>query len=165
MHARPHELLLPESGLAKETERLLTHYAKWVNYHSRRAENSPVSVIPTVISWYGWKDSRKPSLIPTRSHTSRSFIPKTDQQARARGPANENWLNFIPDFVGRLTGYPKQVIIALAHMVEHLSKFNISSIFRKQTRFKQFMERNHMLLNANTLTNLYVSHVSTFLLH
>ena len=68
------------------------------------------------------------------------------------------------DPVGLLTGYPQQVIIALAHMVEHLSKFNVSRVFRKQTRFKQFLERNHMLLNANTLTNLCVTHASTFLL-
>lgn len=49
-------------------------------------------------------------------------------------------------------------------MIEHLSKFNISRVFRKQTRFKQFTERNHMLLNANTLTNLYVANTSTVLL-
>jgi DNA mismatch repair protein MSH3 len=69
-------------------------------------------------------------------------------------PANSDLLNLVPALVGLLTEYPKQAIIALAHMVEHLSKFNISRVFRKQTRFKQFMERNHMLLNANTLTNL-----------
>lgn len=74
--------------------------------------------------------------------------------------ASGDCLNFVPALVGLLTKYPKRVIIALAHMVEHLSKFNISRVFRKQTRFKQFMERNHMLLNANTLTNLYVTHSS-----
>lgn len=68
--------------------------------------------------------------------------------------ASEDRLNFMPALVGLLTEYPNQMIIALAHMVEHLSKFNISRIFRKQTRFKRFMERNHMLLNANTLANL-----------
>ena len=68
--------------------------------------------------------------------------------------ASEDWLNFMPALIGLLTEYPNQMIIALAHMVEHLSKFNISRIFRKQTRFKRFTERNHMLLNANTLTNL-----------
>lgn len=62
--------------------------------------------------------------------------------------------------IGQLTGYPKLVVIALAHMVEYLSKFNISRVFRKQIRFKQFTERNHMLLNANTLTNLCVGHTS-----
>ena len=62
--------------------------------------------------------------------------------------------------VGQLIGYPKQVIIALAHMVEYLSKLNISRVFRKQTRYKQYTERNHMLLNANTLTNLCVGHIS-----
>ena len=78
--------------------------------------------------------------------------------------ANGDWLNFVPALVGLLIEYPKQVIIALAHMVEHLSKFSISRVFRKQTRIRQFMERNHMLLNANTLTNLYVVHSSSFLL-
>ena len=73
-------------------------------------------------------------------------------------------LNFVPALVGLLTKYPKRVIIALAHMVEHLSKFNISRVFRKQTRFKQFMERNHMLLNANTLTNLCVTHSPLYVL-
>lgn len=76
---------------------------------------------------------------------------------------SRNWLNFVPALIGLLTEYPKQVVVALAHMVEYLSKFNISRLFRKQTRFKQFMERNHMLLNANTLTNLYVTHISAFI--
>ena len=52
------------------------------------------------------------------------------------------------------------MVIALAHMVKYLSKFDISRVFRKQTRFKQFTERNHMLLNANTLTNLCVTHTT-----
>ena len=76
--------------------------------------------------------------------------------------ASADWLNIMPALVALLTEYPKQVIIALAHMVEHLSKFNISRVFRKQTRFKQFMEHNHMLLNANTLTNLWVTYSSFF---
>jgi len=68
--------------------------------------------------------------------------------------ASGYWLSFVPALVGLLIEYPKQVIIALAHMVEHLAKFSISRVFRKQTRIRQFTERNHMLLNANTLTNL-----------
>jgi hypothetical protein len=71
--------------------------------------------------------------------------------------ANKEELNFPPALVGLLTEYPDQVIVALAHMVEHLSKFNISKVFCKQTRIKRFMERNHMLLNSNTLTNLYAA--------
>ena len=84
-----------------------------------------------------------------------SFTPRAGRQVLVLiSIASGDWLNLVPALIGLLIDYPKQVIIALAHMVEHLSKFDISKVFRKQTRFKQFMERNHMLLNANTLTNL-----------
>lgn len=93
------------------------------------------------------------------SRISPSSTLRLDQQVPVPlSRAGRDRLNFVPALVGLLTEYPKRVIIALAHMVEHLSKFNISRVFRKQTSFKQFMERNHMLLNANTLTNLYVAH-------
>lgn len=55
-----------------------------------------------------------------------------------------------------ITSLPKQVVIALAHSVRHLAAFGLSDSFRRTTFFTKFLTRSHMLLNANTLTNLCV---------
>lgn len=55
-----------------------------------------------------------------------------------------------------ITSLPKQVVIALAHSVRHLAAFGLSDSFRRTTFFTKFLTRSHMLLNANTLTNLWV---------
>lgn len=95
------------------------------------------------------------------SYISKFYSENGSEGTGVHEPREWIKLNFLLALVGLLTEYPQQVVVALAHMIEHLSKFKISRLFRNQTRFKQFMERNHMLLNANTLTNLYVTHAST----
>jgi DNA mismatch repair protein MSH3 len=53
--------------------------------------------------------------------------------------------------------FPKQVIVVLAHAINYLSAFNIADAFLETKFFSKFTTRAHMLLNANTLTNLFVS--------
>ena len=55
-----------------------------------------------------------------------------------------------------VTDFPKRVIIVLAHAIKHLSAFGIADAFMETEFFSKFTTRDHMLLNANTLSNLYV---------
>jgi DNA mismatch repair protein MSH3 len=53
-----------------------------------------------------------------------------------------------------IVALPKQVVVALAHAIQYLVSYGLSEAFRKTSFFIKFLTRSHMLLNANTLTNL-----------
>ena len=58
--------------------------------------------------------------------------------------------------MAEVTDFPKQVVVALAQCIEYLSAFRVADALLATTFFAKFTTRAHMLLNANTLTNLYV---------
>ena len=55
-----------------------------------------------------------------------------------------------------IVGFPQRVVIALAHAIKHLSDFSIADAFLGTNFFNKFTTKAHMLLNGNTLTNLFV---------
>lgn len=55
-----------------------------------------------------------------------------------------------------IADFPKHVVIALAHAIKHLSTFGIADAFLETEFFSRFATRAHMLLAANTLTNLEI---------
>lgn len=55
-----------------------------------------------------------------------------------------------------VTDFPKQVVIALAQCIRHLEAFDIADSLLATKFFSAFTTTNHMLLNGNTLTNLFV---------
>ena len=54
-----------------------------------------------------------------------------------------------------VAGLPNLVTIALAHCIDYLSSFNIADSLTATKFFTQFTTKEHMLLNGNTVTNLY----------
>lgn len=58
--------------------------------------------------------------------------------------------------MAEVADFPKQVIVALAQCIEYLSAFRIADALLATNFFSKFTTRAHMLLNGNTLTNLYV---------
>jgi DNA mismatch repair protein MSH3 len=50
--------------------------------------------------------------------------------------------------------FPKAVTIALAHIIKHLTAFGLADVLLEAKLFDKFSSRVHMLLGANTLTNL-----------
>jgi DNA mismatch repair protein MSH3 len=55
-----------------------------------------------------------------------------------------------------IADFPKRVVIALAHAIKYLSAFGIADAFLETKFFTMFASKAHMLLAANTLTNLEV---------
>ena len=49
---------------------------------------------------------------------------------------------------------PKNVTIALALSLDYLLGFGLADVLTQTEFFSKFSERQHMLLNANTLSNL-----------
>ena len=64
------------------------------------------------------------------------------------------------DYSGKLfaaaSQLPQKVTVALAYSVDYLLEYDLTDIFIETEFFGRFTDRQHMLLNANTLTNLYV---------
>lgn len=58
--------------------------------------------------------------------------------------------------MAEVADFPKRVVIALAHAIKHLSAFSIADAFLETKFFSKFTTRAHMLLAANTLTNLEI---------
>ena len=52
--------------------------------------------------------------------------------------------------------FPKLVVIALAHAIRYLSNFGIADALLETKFFTKFTTQAHMLLAANTLTNLEI---------
>ena len=50
--------------------------------------------------------------------------------------------------------FPKPVTVALAHIIKHLTAFDIADVLLEAKFFDKFSSRTHMLLGANTLANL-----------
>jgi DNA mismatch repair protein MSH3 len=59
-----------------------------------------------------------------------------------------------------VAGLPQLVVISLAHAIKYLSTFSIADAALAVKFFARFSERNHMLLNGNTMTNLFVCMIS-----
>ena len=55
---------------------------------------------------------------------------------------------------------PRLVVISMAHAIKYLSTFSIADAVLAVKFFTRFTERNHMLLNGNTVANLFVSMIS-----
>lgn len=56
----------------------------------------------------------------------------------------------------RLLDLPKQTLVALAALVEHLKDFELDTLFIHQGNFSSFSNRATLSLNGNTLSNLEV---------
>lgn len=58
--------------------------------------------------------------------------------------------------LAEITAFPQRVVIALAHAIQYLSEFHIADALLETKFFTKFATRAHMLLAANTLTNLEI---------
>ncbi|KAH0827010.1 muts domain V-domain-containing protein [Lanmaoa asiatica] len=132
VHTRPAELVLPEQGLSKLTEKVLRHFAGSIHSGQKiRIER--------------YKNGMKFSV-------AFDFVT---QFYSDRTKANSK--DFSMDgILGIIATLPQQVIVSLAHAINYLSSFHIADAFLGARFFTKFANRAHMLLNATTLANLEV---------
>ncbi|KAF8831364.1 hypothetical protein HHX47_DHR1000478 [Lentinula edodes] len=55
-----------------------------------------------------------------------------------------------------ITSFSPGLVIGLAHMVKHLSTYNVADVLLETKFFTKFSEKSHMVLAANTLRNLEI---------
>lgn len=63
--------------------------------------------------------------------------------------------------VAALADFPPNVLVALAHVIKYMSKFDIADALLETNFFQRFSSKTHMLLAANTLSNLEVYYNET----
>ncbi|WVQ74512.1 hypothetical protein IAR50_004113 [Cryptococcus sp. DSM 104548] len=56
----------------------------------------------------------------------------------------------------QLIDFPRHIVIALAIVVRHLKNFGLENALLHTSSFVKFMNRSHMLLSSNTLSNLEI---------
>ncbi|KAI0792873.1 muts domain V-domain-containing protein [Abortiporus biennis] len=136
IHTSPCELLLPAEKLSKPTEKMLAY----CNLHSTAEHKTRIE----------------------RYDKSMSYTEAFSLLSKVYGDKDkDNVENASQGFKsGRLmaaiSGFPKGVVRALAQAVRYLSSFNVADALLETEFFSKFTERTHMLLNANTLTNLEI---------
>lgn len=134
VHCKPAELLLAEQGLTKPTERMLKHFTGSITTERRiRIERHK-----NVMSYTDAFD----------------FVSKFYTQKTHSGKASTSFTS--GKLMAEVTDFPKQVVVALAQCIEYLSAFRVADALLATNFFAKFTTRAHMLLNANTLTNLEI---------
>ncbi|KAH7910649.1 muts domain V-domain-containing protein [Hygrophoropsis aurantiaca] len=131
VHTRPAEVLLPDQGLSKMTEKVLEHFVQsTTKYCKIRTER--FSDIMTYTDAF--------ELVS-------DFYATNTKANEIEADSNAKPLAIVADF-------PQQVVVALAHAIKYLSAFSIADAFLGAKFFTKFTNKTHMLLNGNTLTNL-----------
>ncbi|KAF8557342.1 hypothetical protein OG21DRAFT_1505567 [Imleria badia] len=130
VHTRPAELLLPEQGLSKLTEKVLRHFSGSIHSGQKirieRCKNGMEFSVAFDFVTEFYSDKTK---------------------------TNSNNLS-MDGILGVIASLPQQVVVALAHTIHYLSSFRIADAFLGARFFTKFTNRTHMLLNATTLANL-----------
>ncbi|KAI0071810.1 hypothetical protein K474DRAFT_1668569 [Panus rudis PR-1116 ss-1] len=134
VHTMPSELLLPEKGLSKPTEKML----KYFTTHSMAEHKTRIERFKHSMSY-----------TEAFSYLSRFYTDKTKSSV-----ASESFNS--GQLMASISNFPKQVVVALARAVQYLSDFDIADVLLETRFFSKFTERTHMLLNGNTLTNLEI---------
>ncbi|KAF8631445.1 hypothetical protein AX17_005122 [Amanita inopinata Kibby_2008] len=133
-HVRPAELLLPSVGLSESTAKLLTHFTSSPTTENRvRIEN--------------FKETMS---------FDEAFTFISDFYASKQGSVNASASVTSGKLLATVVDFPRRVTIALAHVIKHLSAFGIADALLETKFFEKFTTRAHMLLAANTLSNLEI---------
>ncbi|GJE98116.1 MutS family DNA mismatch repair protein [Phanerochaete sordida] len=136
VHLSPAELLLPEEGLSRSTEKVLSHF---------------------VIHGHNEFTPRLERFGATMNNSDAfTFVTEfyADKTRRSNARASDSFKS--GELTAAVTAFPKGVVVALAHLVKYLSSFDVADALLETHFFARFAERTHMLLNGNTLTNLEI---------
>ncbi|KAF8652763.1 hypothetical protein AX16_004259 [Volvariella volvacea WC 439] len=133
VHTRPSELLLPQEGLSEPTSKMLSHFTGV----STTGKRTRTEFIDQLLSY---DDAF--SLVSDFYTDKKAII------------ASESFRS--GKLMATIVDLPKRVVIALAHAIKYLCAFGIADAFLETQFFSRFTSRAHMLLAANTLTNLEI---------
>ncbi|KAF9185929.1 Mismatch repair protein msh3 [Haplosporangium sp. Z 767] len=153
LHIQPTELIVPMERMSNATESLLKH----LTTPSRRSAGSVPGgqddvriertagfvkydkAFTTVSAFYS--ENLKDEQLEQRSKGATSASSKHSQMEA---------------LLKTVLGLSRNLIVALAAMITHLTDFGLAPVFRLSKYFECFTSRSHMLLNGNTISNLEI---------
>lgn len=182
-HIRPCELLLPAKKLSKPSEKLLAHFTGQTSTSVSSATESTrierfvsdmdySAAFDYVSKFYKQQDSgngsqsskQAPAISGDIMGASENFKSGSSSCAPLLYPTPDQTclLNLTGKLFASAIDFPRNVIISLAQTIKYLTLFGLASSLLRTSFFGRFLERSSMLLNANTLSNLFVSLVIPF---
>ncbi|KAH9923928.1 muts domain V-domain-containing protein [Epithele typhae] len=132
VHTKPYELLLPTKGLSPATEKMIKHFTE----HSHMEHRIRIERFRKQMAY------------------SDAFALLSKFYTEKHADASESFKK--GDLMAAVAAFSKLVVIALGQSLKYLKTFNVADALRETRFFAKFTERTHMLLNANTLTNLEI---------
>ncbi|KAH8117506.1 muts domain V-domain-containing protein [Phellopilus nigrolimitatus] len=136
-HIKPSEILVSSKTLSKVTEKVL-HYQKKEASSNESARDK--------VRLERYKDEL--------GYTDAFQQLQTFYMQKNKGKASENFKS--GKLLAAISDLPRKASIALAHSVNYLNSFGLADVLTQTQFFTKFTERQHMLLNANTLANLEI---------
>ncbi|KAI0637370.1 muts domain V-domain-containing protein [Trametes polyzona] len=130
VHTKPYELLLPAKKLSPATEKMIKHFTE----HSHTEHRMRIERFS------------KPM-----AYTDAFALLSDFYRGKERNVGEDKG-----HLMASIAEFSKLVVIALAQSLKYLTAFNVADALRETRFFARFTERTHMLLNANTLTNLEI---------
>ncbi|KAH9857640.1 muts domain V-domain-containing protein [Lenzites betulinus] len=134
VHTKPYELLIPSKKLSAATEKMIKHFVE----HSYTDHRIRIEQF-----------SKQMAYTDAFASLSKFYADKKEHANASDGFKKG-------DLMAAITEFSKLVVTALAQSLNYLSSFNVADALRETQFFSRFTERTHMLLNANTLTNLEI---------
>ncbi|KAJ3512522.1 hypothetical protein NLJ89_g3471 [Agrocybe chaxingu] len=134
VHTRPSELLIPKKHLTDATNKMLSHFTGISTTGTRIRTDKFSDIMNYTVAF---------------EKVSQFYTDKQKSAAASESFKSGQLMASVADF-------PKRVVVALAHAIEHLSAFGIADAFLETKFFTKFATRAHMLLAANTLINLEI---------
>ncbi|KAJ7063163.1 muts domain V-domain-containing protein [Mycena amicta] len=133
-HLKPQELLIQRRGLSKYSEKMLHHFIAETSSSGARARTEYFD------ETFGFSQAFDYITAAYKCSFSIGFDSSLHSDT----------------LLATITDLPKTVVVALACAIRHLSAFNIAASLLETRFFKRFTSKSHMLLGANTLSNLEI---------
>ncbi|KAF9946228.1 Mismatch repair protein msh3 [Mortierella alpina] len=154
LHIQPAELIVPMEPMSKATEKLLGYLTA-----SSRRQGSSVSRSDDVRieRTEGFVKHDKAFTIVSEFYSE--SLKEEQFQLRNQGQdagSSSTKHSQMEALLKTVLGLSRNLIVALAAIITHLTDFGLAPVFRLSKYFECFTSRSHMLLNGNTISNLEI---------
>ncbi|KAG0003387.1 Mismatch repair protein msh3 [Entomortierella chlamydospora] len=153
LHINPAELIVPIEPMSKATEKLLGHLTASTHRRTGPASNNHDGVRIERTNGFVKYDKAFSLVSEFYSKNLKEEQSRVNNKGTAAESSKQSQMETL---LKTVLGLSRNLIIALAAMITHLTDFGLAPVFRLSKYFECFTSRSHMLLNGNTISNLEI---------
>ncbi|KAF9167470.1 Mismatch repair protein msh3 [Mortierella sp. AD010] len=153
LHINPAELIVPIEPMSKATEKLLGHLTASTHRRTGTGSNNHDGVRIERTNGFVKYDKAFSLVSEFYSKNLKEEQSRVDNIGTAVESSKQSQMETL---LKTVLGLSRNLIIALAAMITHLTDFGLAPVFRLSKYFECFTSRSHMLLNGNTISNLEI---------